>query len=59
MLPCLAPQELNYAYANMKRAMDCIEHCVVLLDTSEPGFKIVYTNQAWNDITGTPAWFFV
>ncbi len=35
-----------------QRAMDCYEHAVALLDTSEKGWKIVYANSSWAKQTG-------
>ena len=36
----------------MKRAVDRMATCVVLLDTSAPGFKVMYANDAWEKVTG-------
>lgn len=41
------------AYRNLKRAIDCFDHCVVLIDTTQEGWSIMYTNSAWDKLTGT------
>mmetsp|Transcript_23522 Transcript_23522/g.51619 ORF Transcript_23522/g.51619 Transcript_23522/m.51619 type:complete len:903 (+) Transcript_23522:219-2927(+) len=43
---------LSNAYTQLQRAMDCFEHCVVLVDTSDPQFKMLYINAAWTNVTG-------
>eukprot|EP00798_Chlamydomonas_sp_ICE-L_P013679 gene13679-19567_t len=43
---------LNAAYAQLKSTMDCIDSCMVLLDTTIPGFKMTSTNTAWKKVTG-------
>ncbi|GFH12753.1 mixed lineage protein kinase, partial [Haematococcus lacustris] len=45
-------RELNKAYGQLKRAVDCVDQCVVLLDTSVPGWRIAYVNSAWDRVTG-------
>ncbi|GAX72878.1 hypothetical protein CEUSTIGMA_g333.t1 [Chlamydomonas eustigma] len=45
-------EALKFAYKRIERALDCFENCVVLLDTSVPGFKIVYANEAWDTLIG-------
>mmetsp|Transcript_31353 Transcript_31353/g.79990 ORF Transcript_31353/g.79990 Transcript_31353/m.79990 type:complete len:891 (-) Transcript_31353:88-2760(-) len=47
-------QELEHTYKNLQRTVDCFDHCVVLLDTEAPGWRIVYTNAAWSKQTGLP-----
>ncbi|KAL6751941.1 mixed lineage protein kinase [Haematococcus lacustris] len=45
-------QQLARTYAHLQRTMDCFEQCVVLLDTSEEGWRVVYSNASWTRITG-------
>ncbi|GAX84206.1 hypothetical protein CEUSTIGMA_g11629.t1 [Chlamydomonas eustigma] len=45
-------EALKAAYRHMERALDCFEHCVVLVDASVQGFKIMYANEAWGSVTG-------
>jgi GAF domain-containing protein len=45
-------EALRTAYKRIERALDCFENCVVMLDTSVPGFRVVYVNEAWDSLTG-------
>lgn len=45
-------EALQSAYGQMRRAMDAFDHCVVLLDTSTPGWKMLYANEAFARVTG-------
>lgn len=36
----------------LKRTMDCFEHCVLLIDTSVSGWRVMYVNAAWEKTTG-------
>jgi len=45
--------QLAEAYSQLKRAVDCFDHCVALLDLTQPGWKIMYINGAWNKLTST------
>ncbi|GLI66067.1 hypothetical protein VaNZ11_009786 [Volvox africanus] len=35
---------LAAAYGNLRRTLDCFDHCVVLLDTGTPGWRILFVN---------------
>ena len=50
MLPCLAA--LAEAYQQLKSTMDHVEHCVMLLDMTLPGWQVLYCNQHWKTLTG-------
>jgi hypothetical protein len=43
---------LSEAYRNLRRAMDCFDHCVGLVDTSVTGWRLIYTNLTWNKTSG-------
>lgn len=43
---------LTEAYCNLRRTIDCFEHCVALVDTAVPGWRLVYTNLTWNKTAG-------
>ncbi len=47
-----ANKQLLDTFRNLQRAVDCYEHCVVLLDTSQEGWKVMYANAAWTKHTG-------
>lgn len=32
--------------------MDCLDHCVALVDTSGPSWRLLYINTAWAKLTG-------
>jgi len=36
----------------LKRAADCVDDCVALVDINEPGWRILYVNAAWEKIMG-------
>ncbi|KXZ54057.1 hypothetical protein GPECTOR_5g165 [Gonium pectorale] len=38
----------------MMRALDHFEKCIMFVDTSKPGWEVLYTNMAWEHITGIP-----
>lgn len=40
--------------ADMMRALDHLERCIMFIDTSERGWTVLYTNLAWERITGIP-----
>eukprot|EP00983_Pelagomonas_calceolata_P012057 386723-Pelagomonas_calceolata.AAC.8 len=40
--------------AQLKRAADCVEDCVALVDVSQPGWRIMYVNAVWDKIMGEP-----
>ncbi|GLC34060.1 hypothetical protein PLESTB_000832900 [Pleodorina starrii] len=35
---------LAAAYGNLRRTLDCFDHCVALLDTGTPGWRILFVN---------------
>mmetsp|Transcript_19044 Transcript_19044/g.32598 ORF Transcript_19044/g.32598 Transcript_19044/m.32598 type:complete len:905 (+) Transcript_19044:39-2753(+) len=45
-------KELATTYSHLQRTLDCFDNCVVLLDVSEPGWRIMYVNAAWQRFTG-------
>ncbi|GIM05799.1 hypothetical protein Vretimale_10187 [Volvox reticuliferus] len=38
----------------MMRALDHFEKCIMFVDTSKPGWEVLYTNLAWEHVTGVP-----
>ncbi|EFJ43286.1 hypothetical protein VOLCADRAFT_96512 [Volvox carteri f. nagariensis] len=38
----------------MMRALDHFEKCIMFVDTSKPGWEVLYTNMAWEHVTGVP-----
>ncbi|PNH04713.1 hypothetical protein TSOC_009091 [Tetrabaena socialis] len=36
----------------MMRALDHFEKCIMFVDTSKPGWEVLYTNMAWEHVTG-------
>ncbi|GLI62576.1 hypothetical protein VaNZ11_005250 [Volvox africanus] len=38
----------------MMRALDHFEKCIMFVDTSKPGWEVLYTNLAWEHVTGIP-----
>ena len=36
----------------MMRALDHFEKCIMFVDTSKPGWEVLYTNLAWEHVTG-------
>ncbi|KAG2487849.1 hypothetical protein HYH03_013566 [Edaphochlamys debaryana] len=43
---------LKATYGQLQRTLDCFEHCVVLLDTSVAGWRVLHANSAWAKMTG-------
>lgn len=48
-------KELASTYAHLQRTIDCFDHCVVLLNTDAPGWRVEYANAAWTRHTGVCA----
>ncbi|GFR46705.1 hypothetical protein Agub_g8325 [Astrephomene gubernaculifera] len=38
----------------MMRALDHFDKCIMFVDTSKPGWEVLYTNMAWEHVTGIP-----
>jgi len=47
---------LSSTATHLQRTVDCLDSCVVLLDTSKPGLEIVFTNVAYTKVTGVCVW---
>lgn len=46
-------QDLQQAYNScLERPLRCLDVCVGLVDTSQPNWKLVYTNVPWQHMTG-------
>ncbi|GLC36181.1 hypothetical protein PLESTF_001471200 [Pleodorina starrii] len=43
---------LKATYGQLQRTLDCFDHCVVLVDTSVEGWRVLHTNSAWAKLTG-------
>ncbi|KAG2432561.1 hypothetical protein HXX76_008906 [Chlamydomonas incerta] len=43
---------LKATYGQLQRTLDCFDHCVVLVDVSVPGWKVLHINAAWSKLTG-------
>lgn len=48
--PACWPCAPKHTPLQLKRAVDCFEHCVALLDLEQPGWKIMYVNAAWSKV---------
>ncbi len=46
------PRRPQATYGQLQRTLDCFEHCVVLVDTSAEGWRVLHTNAAWAKLTG-------
>uniref|UniRef100_A0A7S3VRN2 Protein kinase domain-containing protein n=1 Tax=Dunaliella tertiolecta TaxID=3047 RepID=A0A7S3VRN2_DUNTE len=45
-------EEADKIHSQLKRAADCVEDCVALVDVSQPGWRIMYVNAVWDKIMG-------
>ncbi|KAG2434249.1 hypothetical protein HXX76_007974 [Chlamydomonas incerta] len=43
---------LKATYGQLQRTLDCFDHCVVLLDVSCEGWRVLHVNAAWAKMTG-------
>ncbi|GIL56613.1 hypothetical protein Vafri_11948 [Volvox africanus] len=43
---------LKATYGQLQRTLDCFDHCVVLIDTSVDGWRVLHANTAWAKLTG-------
>lgn len=46
----LCPNQATYG--QLQRTLDCFDHCVVLIDTSVEGWRVLHANAAWTKLTG-------
>ena len=46
------PANTQATYGQLQRTLDCFDHCVVLLDVSCEGWRVLHVNAAWAKMTG-------